>query len=137
MTGTPTTVEWRIDWQPGRLRTLLPISVHSVSLWTALEFAREWTPAWVMVVGVLISAVQECRTWVRERRIAHKLTLIPGGIEIDSAACYATRAWFGPRCTAVWLRAARQRILLWVVHGELSVAGHAALRRHLKALKLA
>jgi hypothetical protein len=137
MTGAPTTAEWRIDWRMGGLRTLLPISVHSVALWTALELADEWALAWAMVVGVLINAVQECRVWIRERGIAHTLALIPGGIEIDTAAYYATRAWFGPRCTAAWLRRARQRILLFVVHGELSDANHAALRRHLKSLKLA
>ncbi len=104
MTGTPTTVEWRIDWRMGRLRPLLPISVHSVALWTALELAHEWPLAWAMVVGVLINAVRECRVWIRERAIAHTLALIPGGIEIDTAAYYATRAWFGPRCTAAWLR---------------------------------
>jgi hypothetical protein len=137
MMGTPTTAEWRIDWRMGRLRTLLPISVHSVALWTALELADEWPLAWVMVVGVLIRALQESRVWVRERGVPHTLALIPGGIEIDSEAHYATRAWFGPGCTAVWLKRVRLRILFWVVHGEMSAANHAALRRHLKSLKLA
>ena len=136
MTATPTTVECRIGWRTGRLRTLLPVSVHCVALWTALELADESPLAWAMAVGVLISAVQECRMWLRDRGIAHTLALIPGGIEIDTVAYNATRAWFGPRCTAAWLRRARQRILLCVVHGEMSVANHAALRRHLKSLKL-
>jgi hypothetical protein len=48
----------------------------------------------------------------------------------------AKRAWFGPGCTAVWLRAAKQRRLIYVVRGEIGAADHAALRRHLKSLRL-
>ena len=135
--GTPTAVEWRIDWRIGRLRTLLPITVHCVALWTAFELAVEWRMAWALLAGVTINAALECRASIRERGIAHTLVLIPGGIEIDSEAYHTTGAWFGPRCTAAWLRRARQRTLLCVVHGELSAANHAALRRHLKSLKLA
>ncbi len=132
MTGNPTAIDWRV----GRLRTLLPIAIHAVALGTALELVGDWPMAWILVVAVLVSGTQELRGWLRERRYAHTLTLVPGGIEIDSAVYRAYRAWFGPHWTAAWLKAARQRRLLYVVRGELTAANHAALRRHLKTLQL-
>jgi hypothetical protein len=59
-----------------------------------------------------------------------------GGISIDSCVYSANRAWFGPHCTAVWLTASKERRLLYVMHGEVTAADHAAIRRHLKSLKL-
>ena len=101
-----------------------------------MELVGDWPMAWILVVAVLINGTHELREWLRERRYAHTLTLIPGGIEIDSAVYGAYRAWFGPHWTAAWLKAARQRRLLYVVRGELTAANHAALRRHLKTLQL-
>ena len=132
MTGAPTAIDWRV----GRLRTLLPIAVHGVALAAALELARERPMAWFLVVGVLVSAVAECLAWMSERGRAHRLSLIAGGIGIDSTQYGARRAWFGPGCTAVWLRAAKRRRLVYVVRGEIAAADHAALRRHLKSLRL-
>ncbi len=131
MTGPPTALDWRI----GGLRAVLPIVVHAVALWSTLELAGERPVAWGFVVVVLASAVAEFLTWLRERGRAHTLTLVAGGIGIDSRVYDASRAWFGPRCTAVWLRAPKERRLLYVIHGEVTAAAHAAIRRHLKALK--
>lgn len=132
MTGPPTAIDWRI----GRLRTWLPVAVHAVAFWSTLELAGERPAAWILVAAVLVSAIAECVGWLSERRTAHTLTLVAGGIGIDSKVYYANRAWFGPHCTAVWLRAAKERRLLYVIHGEVTAAGHAAIRRHLKSLKL-
>jgi hypothetical protein len=132
MTVPPTAIDWRI----GGLRTALPIAVHAVALWSTLELAGERPVAWILVAAVLASAAAEFLRWLRERRRAHTLTLVAGGIGIDSQVYDANRAWFGPHCTAVWLRAPRERRLLYVIHGEVTAAAHAAIRRHLKALKL-
>ena len=67
MTGAPTAIDWRV----GRLRTLLPIAVHGVALAAALELARERPMAWILVVGVLVSAAAECLAWMGERGRAH------------------------------------------------------------------
>jgi len=132
MTGPPTAIDWRV----GRLRTCLPIAVHAVALWSTLELARERPAVWILVATVLASAMAEWIEWIRERRAAHRLTLVAGGISIDSCVYCANRAWFGPHCTAVWLTASKERRLLYVMHGEVTAADHAAIRRHLKSLKL-
>lgn len=132
MTGLPTAIDWRI----GRQRALLPIAVHAVAFWSALQLAIERPVFWMLVAVVLVSAVAECVGWRRERRRAHKLGLVAGGIAIDSQMYDARRAWFGPRCTAVWLRSANQRRLLYVMHDEVTGSDHAAIRRHLKSLDL-
>jgi len=132
MTGAPTAIDWRV----GRLRIVLPIAIHGVALSAALELARERPMAWALVVGVLVSAAAECLAWIGERGRAHSLSLIAGGIGIGATQYGAKRAWFGPGCTAVWLRAAKQRRLIYVVCGEVAAADHAALRRHLKTLRL-
>jgi hypothetical protein len=126
------TIEWRI----GRARLLLPATVHGVALIAGIEIAPEWPAAWAFVVIVTLSALAEALRWNAERRRSNVLVLTAGGIAIGADAYRAVRAWLGPGCTAVWLKATTRRPrLIYVVRGEVAPADHAALRRHLKAME--
>ena len=135
MTGAPTAIDWRV----GRLRTLLPIAVHAVAL-AALhcELAGELADGVVTRRGRAGQRVRtELRAWLRERASRAHADAHPGRNRASTPPSIGrSRAWFGPGWTAVWLRAARRRRLLYVVRGELTAADHAALRRHLKTLQL-
>ena len=125
-----------IDWRIGRSRLLLPAVIHSVAAVAFVEIAMEWSSAWLLVGAVGISAVEDVLRWVRERRESRVLTLIPGGVAIDGQSYSAARAWLGPGGTAIWLRTATgRRNLMYVMRGEVSVADHAALRRHVKSFE--
>jgi hypothetical protein len=125
-----------IDWRVGHLRALLSATVHLTAVASTVQLATERPAAWILVGGVLLSAVGECIGWIRERRRLRTLVLIAGGIEIDTQAYRTSGAWLGPGWTAVWLRDAKRRRLLHVMCDEVSAADHAALRRHLKSMSL-
>ena len=132
MIATAQTIEWRI----GRARLLLPAAVHGVALIAGIEIALEWPAAWAFVAIVTVSALADAARWNTERRRSNVLVLIAGGVAIGADAYRAVRAWLGPGCTAVWLKATTGRTrLIYVVRGEVAHADHAALRRHLKAME--
>jgi len=132
MIATARTIEWRV----GRARLLLPAAVHGVALIAGIELALEWPAAWVFVAIVTSSALADALRWNAERRRSNVLVLTAGGVAIGADAYHTVRAWLGPGCTAVWLKATTGRPrLIYVVRGEVAHADHAALRRHLKAME--
>src|SRR5512144_1217257 len=125
-----------IEWRAGRARLLLPAAIHCAAMIAAVEIAFEWPAAWAFTAIVAASAIVDARRWAGERRESNVLVLIPGGVAIDGSAYGAGRAWLGPGCTAIWLRATTgRRRLIYVVRGEVTHADHAALRRHVKAME--
>jgi len=132
MIATAQTIEWRV----GRARLLLPAAVHGVALIAGIEIALEWPAAWAFVAIVTVSALVDAARWNTERHRSNVLVLTAGGVAIGADAYRAVRAWLGPGCTAVWLKATTGRPrLIYVVRGEVAHADHAALRRHLKAME--
>jgi hypothetical protein len=132
MIAAARTIEWRV----GRARLLLPAAVHCVALITGIELTAEWPTVWLFVAIVAASAIADALWWASARRGSNVLVLIPGGVAIDGSSHRAERAWLGPGCAAIWLRAATgQRRLIYVVRGEVTRADHAALRRHVKAIE--
>ena len=126
-----------IEWRVGRARLLLPAAVHGVALIAGIEISRGWPAAWMFVAIVAVSAIADLLRWASERRESNMLVLIPGGVAIDANAYGAIRAWLGPGCVAIWLKAVTtgRRRLIYVVRGEVTHADHAALRRHVKAME--
>jgi hypothetical protein len=133
MIAAPQTIEWRV----GRARLLLPAAVHGVALIAGVEISLEWPAAWMFIAIVGLSAVADLLRWAAERRESNVLVLIPGGVAIDASVYGAVRAWLGPGCVAIWLKAVTtgRRRLIYVVRGEVTHADHAALRRHVKAME--
>jgi hypothetical protein len=122
-----------IDWQPGRIRWLLPLLTYAVALWGAWELMlqQRWSGWWLALVVFL--ACGDARRLQREVRTRHHLRLEAGTIDIDDATVTVERAWLAPFGTALWLRRNdRGDRLLMIYPGEMSRAGYAALRRHLK-----
>jgi hypothetical protein len=124
------------DWRVGRARLLLPAAIHGVASIAAIEIALERPALWLLVAIVAASGVADLLRWAAERRESNMLLLIPGGVAIDADAYDAERAWMGPGCVAIWLKAKTgRRRLIYVVRGEVGHTDHAALRRHLKAME--
>ncbi len=125
-----------IEWRVGRARLLLPAAVHGVASIAGIQIALESPAVWVFVAIVAVSATVDWLRWAAERRESNMLVLIPGGVAIDADVYGAVRAWLGPGCVAIWLKAATgRRRLVYVVRGEVAPADHAALRRHIKELE--
>ena len=134
MTGA---IQW-LDWRAGLGHLALPAAVHATAVLAAVDIAVERTWVWMLVGAVVLSAIDEGVRVLRERGVPHALGLCPGGITIDTIEYRARQVWLGPGSTAVWLGATGgQRRLLYVLADEVTIADHAALRRHLKTLDFA
>lgn len=126
-----------IEWRPRWVRWLLPLCVYGLAVWGSCELAQRstWGLVWLALVGC--AAYVDARQTLRERGAHRTLRLSDGCIEVDGVGVDAIsgpieRAWLGPFATAVWLHTATARRLLVVYRVEMSSAGYAALRRHLK-----
>src|SRR5512143_2962785 len=105
-----------IEWRVGRARLLLPAAVHGVASIAGIQIALESPAVWVFVAIVAVSATVDWLRWAAERRESNMLVLIPGGVAIDADVYGAVRAWLGPGCVAIWLKAATgRRRLIYVV----------------------
>jgi hypothetical protein len=113
------------------------VCVYATTAWGACELAQRstWGLVWLALVGC--AACFDGRHAYREARIHHTIRLSDGGIEVDGVdvdtiAGAIEHAWLGPFATAVWLHTTTAQRLLVVYRVEMSSAGYAALRRHLK-----
>jgi len=121
-----------IEWRPRWVRWLLPLAVYGVAVWggCALSQYSTWALVWLALVGC--AACLDARQAYREVATRRTVRLSDGSIEVDGSRGVIERAWLGPFGTAVWLHTTTARQLLVVYRGEMSSAGYAALRRHLK-----
>ena len=118
-----------IDWRPGRVRWLLPALTYGVAAWGACELTllQPWGGWWLAVIAYW--TFSEARQMRRETSRPRRLRLHGATVALDEAEGVLAQVWMGPFGTAIWLRSNR---LLMIYPSEMSRAGYAALRRHLK-----
>jgi len=129
----PTETVASIDWRPGPVRWVLPVLAYGVAAWGACELTllQPWAGWWLAVIAFW--GLRDAHRLQRETHTLRQLRLHGRTVELDNAAGTLERAWLGPFGTAVWLRGdVAANGLLMIYPSEMSKAGYAALRRHLK-----